>query len=404
MAPSNQRRRIGPLVIGALVVIAVGLAVFFTLRKPVIPVDLGQVSRGRMAVTIDDEAETRAHDVFVVSAPIGGRLLRVPLEAGDPVRADDSIVARMVPADPGLLDARQYDEASARIRALEETAKSAAARIVEARAERDLARREFDRSAAILARGFVSRATMDRARMNRDRSAASVIEAERAAAAARYDLAAARATLKRTSSGVGDEAITIGAPVSGRVLRIVQKSEATVVAGMPLVEIGDPATLELVTDLLSADAVQIKPGAAATLEQWGGKHPIPARVRLVEPYAFTKVSALGVEEQRVNVVLDFTGPPAEREGLGHGYRGIVRIVTWSSPDALRLPASALFRAGDDWAVFMVEGQRAKLVRVRIGAANPDFVQLLDPLAPGTRVILHPGDRVADGVRVKPRPS
>jgi HlyD family secretion protein len=184
----------------------------------------------------------------------------------------------------------------------------------------------------------------------------------------------------------------------------VQKSEATVDAGVPLVEIGDQATRELVTDLLSADAVQIGPGAVAALDQWGGKQPIPAQVRLIEPYGFTKVSALGVEEQRVNVILDFIGPAAGREGLGHGYRGSVRIVTWSSPDALRFPASALFRAGDDWAVFVVDGNRARLVRVRIGAANPDVVQLLDPLAPGTKVILHPGDRVADGVRIKPRPA
>jgi HlyD family secretion protein len=404
MAKAPTRWRIGPVMIGALVVIAIGLAVFFALRQPQVPVDIGQISRGPMAVTIDDEAETRAHDLFVVSAPISGRLLRVPLEAGDVVRAGETIVARMVPAEPGLLDTRTYGEISARIQALEETAKSAAARIIEARAERDLARRDFDRSEAIHARGFVSKATMDRARMNRDRSAAMVTEAERAAAAARYELAAARAMLKRASNGGGDAPITIRAPVSGRVLRIAQKSEATVAAGMPLVEIGDPAALELVTDLLSADAVRIKPGAVATLEQWGGKLPIPARVRLVEPYGFTKVSALGVEEQRVNVVLDFTGPPAAREGLGHGYRGIVRIVTWSSPDVLRVPANALFRAGDDWALFVVAGNRARLVRVRIGAANADFVQLLDPLAAGTRVILHPGDRVADGVRIKPRPD
>jgi HlyD family secretion protein len=404
MATPSMRRRIGPWAIGVLVATAIGLAVFFTLRQPEIPVDLGQVSRGPMAVTIDDEAETRAHDVFVVSAPIGGRLLRVSLEAGDLVRAGQTIVARIVPADPGLLDARTYDETSARIKALAETAKSAEARIVEARAERDLARREFERSAAVHARGFVSKATMDRARMNRDRSAAMLVEAERSAAAARYNLAAARATLERASTGARDDAVTIRAPVSGRVLRIVQKSEATVGAGVPLVEIGDPATLELVTDLLSADAVQIKPGAVAILDQWGGKQPIPARVRLVEPYGFTKVSALGVEEQRVNVILDFTGPAAGRERLGHGYRGIVRIVTWSSPDVLRVPASALFRVGDDWAVFVVDGNRARLVRVRIGATNPDLVQLLDPLAPGTKVILHPGDRVADGVRIKPRPA
>jgi HlyD family secretion protein len=399
-------RRIGPIVIGGLVVLAVVAAIFFTVRKPAIPVDLGRVSRGPMAMTIDDEAETRAHDVYVVSAPINGRLLRLALEPGDRLNAGQSIIARMMPAEPDFLDERRLGEARARVRSLEAMAASTAARISEARAERDLAHREFDRNQSVFQRGFLSQAAIDRVRMTRDRADAFVIETQRAAEATQFDLAAARATLTSPSgrNAATSQVFTVVAPVSGWVLRVPQKSEATVPAGTPLVEIGDPKGLELVTDLLSTDAVKIKPGAKAMLEQWGGNRPIEARVRLVEPYGFTKISALGVEEQRVNVILDFVGPPGDRAGLGHGYRGIIRIVTWSSPDVLTVPASALFRSGNDWAIFVVENRRARLTRASIGAINPDQAELLTKILEGSKVILHPGDRVVDGVRVQARPE
>lgn len=400
----TRNRRLGPFVIGSLIVLAVAAALYTALRTPPVPVDLGKVGRGAMQVTIDDEAETRAHDVFVVSAPINGRLLRVEPEPGDQLVAGKSVIARMVPATPDFLNARTLDETRARVRSLEALVASSSARVSQAVAGRDLARREYKRNQELYKRGFLSQAGLDRARMSRDQAEALVTEAQRTAEATRFDLNAARATLVSPESrGEGASGtLLVRAPISGRLLRVRQKSEATVAAGTPLVEIADPAGMELVTDLLSADAVKVRPGAEATLEQWGGSHPIKARVRLVEPAGFTKISALGVEEQRVNVILDFVGPPAEREGLGDGYRGIVRIVTWSSPDALIVPASALFRAGNDWALFQVEGNRAKLRRVRIGAANADTVQLLTDIKPGAQVILHPGDRVVDGVRVAQR--
>lgn len=400
----TRHRRIGPLVIGSLIVLAVAAAVYMALRSPPVPVDLGKIGRGAMQVTIDDEAETRAHDVFVVSAPINGRLLRVEPEPGDQLVAGKSIIARMVPATPDFLNARALDETRARVRSLEAMVASSSARVSQAVAGRDLARREYKRNQELYKRGFLSQAGLDRARMSRDQAEALVTEAQRTAEATRFDLNAARATLVSPESGGEGAAGTllVKAPISGRLLRVRQKSEATVAAGTPLVEIADPSGMELVTDLLSSDAVKVRPGAAATLEQWGGSHPIKARVRLVEPAGFTKISALGVEEQRVNVILDFVGPPAEREGLGDGYRGIVRIVTWSSPDVLTVPVSALFRAGNDWALFLVVGKRAKLMRVRVGASNADTVQLLTDIEPGAQVILHPGDRVADGVRVAQR--
>lgn len=400
------KRRIGPLMITALVVAALAAAVFVALRNPPVPVDLGKIARGPMQVTIDDEAETRAHDLYVVSAPINGRLLRVDVEPGDMLTAGKSIVARMMPANPDFLNARTGGEARARVRSLEAMAAATAARIPQAVAERELARRDLARNTSLFKRGFLPQADLDRARMARDHADALVIEVRRAAEAARYDLAAARAALTDPDRMDGRKAgvFTLLAPVSGRVLRIPQKSETVVAAGTPLVEIGDPSKLELVTDLLSADAVRIKPGAAATLEQWGGNHPIHARVRLVEPYGFTKISALGVEEQRVNVVLDFVGPARERQGLGHGYRGVIRIVTWSAPDVLTVPASALFRDGNDWALFVVQDGRARLSRVRIGAVNADQAELLTPLQPGVMVVLHPGDRVADGVSITRRRS
>ena len=400
----TKHRRIGPLVIGSLIVLAVAAAVYMALRSPPVPVDLGKIRRGAMQVTIDDEAETRAHDVFVVSAPINGRLLRVEPEPGDQLVAGKSIIARMAPATPDFLNARALDETRARVRSLEAMVASSSARVSQAVAGRDLARREYKRNQELYKRGFLSQAGLDRARMSRDQAEALVTEAQRTAEATRFDLNAARATLVSPESGGEGAAGTllVKAPISGRLLRVRQKSEATVAAGTPLVEIADPSGMDLVTDLLSSDAVKVRPGAAATLEQWGGSHPIKARVRLVEPAGFTKVSALGVEEQRVNVILDFVGPPAEREGLGDGYRGIVRIVTWSSPDVLTVPASALFRAGNDWALFLVVGNRAKLMRVRVGASNADAVQLLTDIEPGAQVILHPGDRVADGVRVAQR--
>lgn len=395
-------RRIGPWIVGALVVLVIVAAIVAMLRKPAVPVDLGRVERGAMEVTIDDEAETRAHDVYVVSAPIGGRLLRVEVEPGDRVEAGQAI-ARLTPTEPQFVDARQEAELRARAAALDAMAASMAARIAEARSARDLATAEYQRNQAVYARGFLSKAALERAQSAKERAEAAVVAAQQAAASTRFDLAAARAALAQPSGAVRTaDAVTVRAPASGWVLRVPQESESSVTPGARLIEIGDPNGLEIVSDLLSSDAVKVRPGARAWLDQWGGGKPIAARVRRIEPYGFTKISALGVEEQRVNVILDFTGPAEERARLGHGYRGIIRIVVWAKQDTLTVPASALFRDGADWALFVADAGRARLARVKVGAINPDRAELLGGLKPGAKVVVHPGDRVVDGVRITER--
>ena len=401
MAP---RHRIGPFVIAALVVLAVAAAIFFGMRRPPVAVDLGTVTRGPLQVTLDDEGETRVRDVFTVSAPVNGRLLRVDLEPGDAVSAGKTVVARIQPGEPELLDARRRREVEAQIRSRTAMLAAATSRITQARAERDLADRELDRAKKLRSTGFAAEAVVDRARMAHDHAEAAVTDALRLVDAARFNLAEVQAllTAPAATAAAGGAVVTVRAPVSGTVLRVVRESESIVAAGTALVDIGDPGTLEIVTDMLSADAVQIQPGAPAIIEQWGGTQPLHAKVRLVEPYGFMKVSALGVEEQRVNVVLDFAEDRSRWARLGHGYRVIVRVVIWSSPDALQVPAGALFRDGNDWAVFVADAGRARLARVKLGAMSPDSAAVISGLQPGDKVVLHPGDKIAAGVRIVER--
>lgn len=396
----------GPRVVGALVLVVLAATLFFLLRKPALEVEIAEVTRGPLAVTVDDLGETRVKDLYVVAAPVTGQLLRVPLKPGDPVTARSTLIARIQPAEPGPLDARTAAEAEARVRALEAQLAAARTRIAEARAEQSLAEREFGRLAALAPRGFASQAALDRARMTRDRSRALAAETAQSAAAARQSLEAARATLMTaTMQGGGRGAVSITSPVSGHVLRVPQESERVVVAGTPLAEIGDPDQLELVTDLLSADAVRVKPGAPVAIEAWGGDRLLRGRVRLVEPFGFTKISALGVEEQRVNVVIDFVDPREAWRRLGHGYRATVRVETWRAPDAVQVPIGALFRSQGQWSVFVVGGDgRAHLRRVVLGPMNEETAAVREGLARGDRVITHPSDRIRDGVKVKTRTS
>ncbi|HPU15268.1 MAG TPA: HlyD family efflux transporter periplasmic adaptor subunit, partial [Polymorphobacter sp.] len=335
---------------------------------------------------------------------VAGRLLRVGLKPGDMAVARQTVVARIQPGEPEFLNARRRREVEAQIRSRAAILASAAARVTEARAERDLADRELERMKRLRDTGFTAEAAVDRARMTHDRAEAAVLDAMRLVDSARSNLAESRALLTPPTAvaGAGTDVVTVHAPVGGSVLRVLHESESIVAAGTPLVEIGNPEQLEIVTDMLSSDAVQVRPGAAAIIDQWGGARPLRAKVRLVEPYGFTKVSALGVEEQRVNVVLDFDEPRSAWARLGHGYRVIVRIVTWSSPDVLQVPASALFREGNDWAVFVADAGRARLARIRLGAMNPDSAAIVTGLRAGDKVVLHPGDKVTDGARIVER--
>ncbi len=401
---------------GGLAALLVGFLIYAFRPQPV-PVDFAEVQRGRLTVTVDEEGETRVRDVFVLSAPVSGRARRIEIEAGDEVVAGVTVVAEIEPVDPSLLDVRSERESEAAVRSAE--------------AEFEFAQRELARQKQLGERGVASGRDLDAAQ-KAFRTARAALENARAALLARsfeYDRARAQAQRPRKSAGTEAPFIPVHAPVSGRVLRVLRQSAGVVQPGEPLLEIGNPQDLEIVVDLLSADAVRVELGHEVLIEQWGGGQMLHGRVRRVEPYGFTKVSALGIEEQRVNVVIDLSDEPAQWQRLGHGYRVETRIVLWRGEDVVKLPLSALFRASDDaggqagsgagasdagggaaersaasaaWAVFVAVRGRARLRTVSRGRHNGLEVEIQSGLEPGERVVLHPSDRVVDGVRVVPR--
>lgn len=370
---------------GAGALLAVVL-IWLALPRPM-TVEAAIIDRGEVRRSIVDEGRTRIHDVFVVAAPVGGELQRISLHPGDAV-ARGATVATISPADPALLDARTAAEADAAIAA-------AQAALAAAEASADLAQRDQLRVARLADRGFASRAALD--------------AANSALRAARANVVARRAELQRARTAAGrggaraDSATPVRSPVSGRVLRILHESQGVVAVGQPLIEIGDPSDLEVVAEFLSQDAMLIQAGAPAILEQWGGDQPIAARVTRVEPYAHTKISALGVEEQRVNVILQLADP-ATAPPLGHGFRLDARIIVNDFPDVLRVPTDALVREGEGWAVFRIERGRARLRPVRVDVGDGHYRVILDGLDEGDRVILFPGASLADGDRVRVLPA
>ena len=394
------RRRL-PL-FGALLV-ALGL-IWLVFRPAPVRVELGRVERGGLVVTVDEEGETRVRDRFVIAAPIAGRVARLTLEAGDAVQVG-SVVARMHPLP---LDPRTQAEASARLDAAEAAVRGAEARVETARAAQEQAARNAARARELGRSGTIGKQEWEVAELDATTRAKELEAADFAARAALYNLEAARAALM-APGGDGSQAlvaacesgepgcIELRSPVAGRVLRVPEKSERVVSPGAPLLELGDPQALEIVVDLLSTDAVKVRPGAAMLIEEWGGAEPLRARVRRVEPSGYTKLSALGVEEQRVNVIGDFDGAV---DGLGDGYRVEARIVVAEVDDALLVPSSALFRRQDAWYVFAAAGGRAVMRPVTVGRATAQVSEVLDGLAAGDAVVLHPSDQVADGVRIE----
>jgi len=382
------------LKIAGLVLVIAGLIVA-ALWPDVVDVEVVVVSRGRMDVTIDEEGETRVRERFVVSAPVAGQLLRIDLEPGDTVTGGRTVVARLRPAAPPLLDPRTRAESSAAVDAAQAAVQQAQAERERAAAGLDHARRSLDREETLAADGAVSRADLDRVR-----SAFKDAEAAHHAAAAVVHRAEREVILARTRLGTPSGAgrpVEIVSPVDGQILSRRRQSEAVVTAGEPLVEIGDPTQVEVVVDLLSADAVRVAAGNHVRIDGWGGSTPLRGTVRRIEPSGFMKVSALGVEERRVNVIIDLERTP-EAARLGDGYRVEARIVVWSG-DALTVPAGALFRRDRTWAVFVVEDGRVRVVGVEVGQRNNDAAEILGGLTPGQTIVLHPPDTLRDGARV-----
>jgi len=380
--------------LAALFIVAAAALVLFLLRPSPISVETAKVTRGLLRVTVDEDGETRAHDRFVVAAPVAGRLLRVELEEGDSV-SPNAVVAKL---EPLPLNQQQREEVLARIETAEATKRQADARLAHAQEDHEQSRRDLVRAEALAKQRVLSTQMLEQARNAEITSREELEAAKFSALAAASEVKVARAGLVGMDTGnSAHKIISLRSPVAGRVLRIVEKSERVVPAGAPVLVLGDPSQIEVVTDVLTTDAVNVKPAAPVYLEGWGGDHPLRAKVRLIEPGGFTKISALGVEEKRVNVIADFVDSP---DGLGDGYRVETRIVTWEGEDVLKIPGSAAFREGETWRVFAIEGDRAHRKTVEIGHRNQTEVEIVRGLTEGEEVILHPSNRLKDGARVR----
>lgn len=395
--------------LGTGALLAATLAYAFWPRS--VMVDLGEVARVPMVVTIDEEAKTRVRDAYVVSAPIAGRLLRVEVEPGDVVQGGETLIARMLPLPPSALDIRTREQARASVSAAEAALRVARADLNKAMADKDLADLDLERARKLRESGHVAKASLDRAEQAWRSANASLDTAKAAISMREADLANERARLISFGDGpvpgantpAREESIPLTAPVSGRILQVLQKSETTLAAGAPVLEIGDISNdLEIVVELLSTDAVQVAAGNRVIIEKWGKPYPLSGIVERVEPWGFTKFSALGVEEQRVKAIIKFTDPLERRESLGHGFRVETRIVVWQSEDALTVPSSALFREKGGWAVFAVVDGKAQFRPIEIGHSNGVNAEVLSGLDAGTKIILYPGPGITDGTPVEQR--
>jgi HlyD family secretion protein len=399
-APRAPRRTHNPWVrrvVVAGVLVAVGAGVVSALRPKPISVELGAVTRGPLRVTIDEPGFARVADRYVVYAPQRGALSRISLRPGDHI-ARGALIARLLALPTAVMDPRERAEARARVDAAQDTLRQLRSAAERARLAREFAERHLARTRALAQQGAVAAAELDRAEADLRGLRADESTAHAGAESAVHQVELARAALGINPPAAQEE-LQVRAPVSGVVLRVGRESEGAVNAGQELLEIGDPSALEAVVEVLTSDAVRVREGAEVTLERWGGEHPLRGTVRRVEPSAFTRTSALGVEERRVNVLVSPTDPRAW-SALGDGYRVEARITVWQRPDATHAPSSAVFRRGEGWGVYAVRGGTARFEAVEVGERAGADVELRRGPSPGTPVVMHPGDAVRDGVAVR----
>jgi HlyD family secretion protein len=378
----------------ALALAAALILAALAFRKKPVEVEAARVVKGALQVTVDEDGETRAHDRFTLAAPIAGRLSRIELHEGDQV-GPETVLATISPLP---LDAREQAEIRARIRSAEARRREADEQVARWESDHAQSARDFNRSRQLAQDRIIAQQEVERAESKHTGTGKELEAAKFRAQAAAADLELEKAGLVslETQQGQAGKVFTIRPPARCRILRILEKSERVVPFGTPIIVLSNPKKVEIVVDLLSTDAVRVKPGAAVMIENWGGSVPLRARVRMVEPYGFTKVSALGIEEQRANVIADFLDSP---DGLGDGYRVDARIVIWESPDVLKAPASALFRRGQVWHTFAVENGRARLRPVEVGHRNASEAEIIKGLEAGDEVILHPANDLENGARV-----
>jgi HlyD family secretion protein len=408
----NFLRRFVMIVFGLGVLAALG----FGLMPAPVEVDMARVEQGAIRVTVDQDGKTRIRERYIVSSPLAGRLLRIELEPGDPVEAGKTLLANIEPRDPELLDSRSIAQAEARVKGAQAALERMGPTLEELHATQEYAEQELTRTreARKASPQSISEAELENKLLAYRIVTAQLRQARHNEEIAKFELEQARAALIRSTPQRDVEAAAadadgengwhfkIRSPIDGRVLRVFQKSTAVVTAGTSLLELGDPLDLEVEIDVLSRDAVKIKPGAVVHLEHWGGEPTLQGRVRLVEPSAFTKISTLGVEEQRVNVIVDLVDPPQDRLALGDGFRVEARIVIAEAANVVKVPTSALFRVGEKWAVFHVQDGSAHESLVELGMQNGLEAVVRKGLAPGDQVVVHPGDNVVDGTKVVAR--
>lgn len=396
--------------VGRLVMIILGVlvtgAIVAALWPRAVGVDVARVDRVDMVVTVDEDGRTRVRERYVVSSPLPAQLLRIELKAGDAVEMGKTVLAVLEPNESDLLDARTLLEAEARVRSATAAVEQTKPRTRKAAAALEIAQLELKRLRNAAATQAASAIELERAASVERIASAELEAAQFQERIAQFELEQAEAALARSRPAAGAPTdlarFEIKSPVSGRVLRVMHESGAPVTAGTALLEVGDPSDLEIEVDVLSADAVRIPARARVILERWGGDEPLKGEVRLVKPSGFTKISALGVEEQRVNVIADLLDPVEKRPSLGDGYRVEARIVVWEGHGVVAVPLGAAFRHDDGWAVFVVKDGRAELRPVTIGHRNQSMAEVIAGVSEGEEVVLHPSDKVRDGVRVTAR--
>ncbi|MEJ2374161.1 MAG: HlyD family efflux transporter periplasmic adaptor subunit [Pseudolabrys sp.] len=378
------------------------LVVWAFLPQPV-PVETAAVTRGKFVATVDEDGKTRVRERYVVAAPLAGRLTRVHLKAGDPVKADQ-VVATILPSPAPFLDQRSREEAEERLGTAKANQERTKAIIERAQAHAAQTKLDLDRTRTLRQRGAATAQALERAETAMRLADRELRAAQFQHHAAAHAAAEAKAVLAQYHNGnvvSPPQRWRVTAPVAGLVLNVMQESETVVQPGTPILSIGDPRDIEVVVDVLSTDAVEIHPGAPVVIEHWGGPGVLDGRVRRVEPAAFTKISTLGVEEQRVNVLIDITSPEKQWVNLGDAYQIDARITVFARDNAIIVPAGALFRIGDTWKLYAVQDGRAALRTVKLIRRSGGVAAVSAGVRPGERVIVYPSDRVADGVRVAP---
>lgn len=397
----SLRRWVSRIVFALITVAIIAAIVMAWMPRPVV-VETAAVRRDTLIVTVDNDGRTRVKDRYIVSAPLAGNLARIELQAGDRVKAD-SVVARLLPLPAPLLDAQSKAQAKARVSAADAALRQARSAESRAKAAQEYAGAQLERNRPLAKQGVITQQNLDRAEFDVRTKSEATASASFGVRVARHNVELARAALGRLDGGAeASDEMEVQSSVEGVVLQVLKQSEGVVQPGTPLLEIGDPTALEVVVDVLTTDAVRIEPGAKASILRWGGQGELKAHVARVEPKAFNRISSLGVEEQRVNVVLDLDSPQESWSSLGDGYRIEASIVVWEEQDVLVVPVSAVFRRDDSWTVLVVDGDVARLRTVEVGQRNGLEAGVVSGLETSDVVILHAGERVSDGTSVQPR--